>query len=141
MRHKRRDRRSRIGVGAGNWFFSLSNLPTLACGGGGTTKWWKGGRRAKRAHAANNGQPTKGRPFYGQAKGQLRLTWRSYAGPPQHINSSPPKGETTHYILRVASAQGAADWRSGPRWSILSVLCPVHPFPLRGISPQGETRK
>ena len=25
-------------------------------------------------------------------------------------------------------AQGAADWRSGPRWSILSVLCPVHPF-------------
>ena len=37
-------------------------------------------------------------------------------------------------------AQGAADWRSGPRWSILSVLCPVHPFPLRGISPQGEKR-
>ena len=25
----------------------------------------------------------KGRPFYGQAKGQLRLTWRSSAGPPQ----------------------------------------------------------
>jgi len=37
-------------------------------------------------------------------------------------------------------AQGAADWRSGPRRSILSVLCPVHPFPLRGTSPQGETR-
>ena len=37
-------------------------------------------------------------------------------------------------------AQGAADWRSGPRWTILSVLCPVHPFPLRGNSPQGETR-
>ena len=37
-------------------------------------------------------------------------------------------------------ARGAADWRSGPRWSILSVLCPVHPFPLRGTSPQGETR-
>ena len=37
-------------------------------------------------------------------------------------------------------AQGAADWRSEPRWSILSVLCPVHPFPLRGTSPQGETR-
>ena len=53
---------------------------------------------------------------------------------------SPPKGETTHYILRVALLRGAADWRSGPRWSILSVLCPVHPFPLRGTSPQGETR-
>ena len=37
-------------------------------------------------------------------------------------------------------AQGAADWRSGPRWSILSVLYPVHPFPLRGTSPQGETK-
>ncbi len=37
-------------------------------------------------------------------------------------------------------AQAVADWRSGPRWSILSVLCPVHPFPLRGTSPQGETR-
>ncbi len=37
-------------------------------------------------------------------------------------------------------AQGAADWRSGPRWGIISALCPVHPFPLRGTSPQGETR-
>ena len=36
-------------------------------------------------YAAENGQPTKGRPFYGQAKGQLWLTWRSYAGPPQPI--------------------------------------------------------
>ena len=35
-------------------------------------------------------------------------------------------------------AQGAADWRSGPRWSILSMLCPVHPFPLRGTSPRWE---
>ena len=62
-----------------------------------------------------------------------------------------PTGETTHYILCVAPllqnvfavhrfAQGAADWRSGPRWSIISVLCTVHPFPLRGTSPQGETR-
>ncbi len=62
-----------------------------------------------------------------------------------------PTGKTTHYILCVAPllqnvfavhrfAQGAADWRSGPRWSIISVLCPVHPFPLRGTSPQGETR-
>ena len=37
-------------------------------------------------------------------------------------------------------ARGAADWRSGPRRSILSVLCPVHPFPRRGTSPHGETR-
>ena len=31
-----------------------------------------------------------GRPFYGQAKGQLWLTWRSYAGPPQYF--IPPEG-------------------------------------------------
>ena len=43
--------------------------------------------------------------------------------------------------LCITSIRGAADWRSGPRWSILSVLCLVHPFPLRGTSPQGETRK
>ena len=42
--------------------------------------------------------------------------------------------------IQPGFAQGAADWRSGPRRSILSVLCPVHPFPLRGTSPQGETR-
>ncbi len=42
--------------------------------------------------------------------------------------------------LCIASIRGAADWRSVPRWSILSVLCPVHPLPLRGTSPQGETR-
>ena len=30
--------------------------------------------------------------------------------------------------VQPSSAQGAADWRSGPRWSILSVLCLVHPF-------------
>ena len=41
--------------------------------------------------------------------------------------------------VRCASLRsGAADWRSGPRWSILSVLCPVHPFPLRGTSPRWE---
>ena len=42
-------------------------------------------------------------------------------------------------------AQGAADWRSGPRWSIISVLCPVHPFattwhfPSRGNKKIGGT--
>ena len=25
-------------------------------------------------------------------------------------------------------AQGAADWRSGPRWGVKSAFCPVHPF-------------
>ena len=39
----------------------------------------------------------KGRPFYGQAKGELRLTWRSYAGPPQHTYSSPRSGDTATF--------------------------------------------
>ena len=30
-----------------------------------------------------------GKPFYGQAKGLLWLTWRSYAGPPQSIYLQP----------------------------------------------------
>ena len=55
-----------------------------------------------------------------------------------------PYKSSSHSANHVRSvhrfAQGAADWRSGPRWSIISVLCPVHPFPLRGTSPQGETR-
>ena len=33
------------------------------------------------------GQPTIGRPFYVQAKGQLRLTWRPSAGSPQSEGS------------------------------------------------------
>ena len=63
----------------------------------------------------------------------------------RHYNTHCPIGRYRNVrpegpsILRTFS-RGAADWRSGPRWSILSVLCPVHPFPLRGTSPQGETR-
>ena len=41
------------------------------------------------------------------------------------------------YVL-LPFAQGAADWRSGPRWSIISVLCPVHPLPLRGVPLKGK---
>ena len=53
----------------------------------------------------------------------------------------------TGFAVRFASLRsgGAADWRSGPRWSILSVLCPVHPFaslrhfPSRGNEKIGGT--
>ena len=38
------------------------------------------------------GQPTIGRPFYGQAKGLLWLTWMSYARPPQY--NIPSEGES-----------------------------------------------
>ena len=54
----------------------------------------------------------KGRPFYGQAMGQLRLTCTFSAECAQRDRNAPlsppmavlpPKGETTHYILCVAS--------------------------------------
>ena len=79
---------------------------------------------------------------------------------PHLLKRVPPacKGGEDHEVAREA-----ADWRSGPRWSILSVLCPVHPFAttwhfthreachwIRGsllspmnpvpLPPQGETR-
>ena len=45
--------------------------------------------RAPTSPARTVSQPI-GKPFYGQAKGLLWLTWRSYAGPPQYY--IPPEG-------------------------------------------------
>ena len=56
----------------------------------------------------------------------------------RHYNTHRPlKGKRlTTFCASLRS--GAADWRSGPRWSILSVLCPVHPLPLRGVPLKGK---
>ena len=45
--------------------------------------------RAPTSPAGTVSQPI-GKPFNGQAKGLLWLTWRSYAGPPQYF--IPPEG-------------------------------------------------
>ena len=45
-------------------------------------KKWR--RRRRTSPAGTVSQPI-GKPFNGQAKGLLWLTWRSYAGPPQYI--------------------------------------------------------
>ena len=50
-------------------------------------KWRPKGRRTPPAGTVS--QPI-GKPFNGQAKGLLWLTWRSYAGPPQYF--IPPEG-------------------------------------------------
>ena len=50
-------------------------------------KWRPKGRRTSPAGTVS--QPI-GKPFNGQAKGLLWLTWRSYAGPPQYF--IPPEG-------------------------------------------------
>ena len=49
-------------------------------------KW----RRRRRTSPAGTVSQPIGKPFNGQAKGLLWLTWRSYAGPPQYY--IPPEG-------------------------------------------------
>ena len=58
----------------------------------------------------------------------------------RHYNTYRPKGETTHYILHVASLRGPPI--GGQENDRVSYLCstPYTLLPLRGISPQGETR-
>ena len=53
--------------------------------------WWRRSARGPWSPAlplsSGVGQPTIGRPFYVQAKGQLRLTWRPSAGSPHSEGS------------------------------------------------------
>ena len=49
-----------------------------------------------------------GKPFNGQAKGLLWLTWRSYAGPPQYY--IPPEGEALNLPVRRSRSQ-AEPWQ------------------------------
>ena len=81
------------------------------------------------------------------AKG-VQANWihRGAPRPANPVRRHPAKSVCTRvrmimiFLFYVLSpfAQGAADWRSGPRWSILSVLCPVHPLPLRGVPLKGK---
>ena len=105
-------------VGIGTWAV-LSSIPEGACACG------------AEGHMASIGPPALG------AKGCVeRLR---------------PTGETTHYDLCVAGAPAnhvrCASLRSGGRRLAVRTAMdhpigalPVHPFPLRGNSPQGETR-
>ena len=47
------------------------------------------------------GQPTIGKPLIGQARGQLRLTWRSYVGPPQSGEISFHDSYKLHCVIAV----------------------------------------
>ena len=66
--------------------------------------------RAPTSPAGTVSQPI-GKPFNGQAKGLLWLTWRSYAGPPQYY--IPPEGEALNLPVRRSRSQ-AEPWRPGP---------------------------
>ena len=63
--------------------------------------------RAPTSPAGTVSQPI-GKPFNGQAKGLLWLTWRSYAGPPQYY--IPPEGEALNLPVRRSRSQ-AEPWQ------------------------------
>ena len=58
--------------------------------------------RAPTSPAGTVSQPI-GKPFNGQAKGLLWLTWRSYAGPPQYY--IPPEGGALNLPVRRSRSQ------------------------------------
>ena len=71
-------------------------------------KWRPKGRRTSPAGTVS--QPI-GKPFNGQAKGLLWLTWRSYAGPPQYFitpegGALNPSGRRQPVPDRTLGAQG-----------------------------------
>ena len=75
-----------------------------------------------------------GKPFNGQAKGLLWLTWRSYAGPPQYIylpraEARSPSGRRQPVPDRTFGAQGQ---RTGGA---------INPHARKGVSTFGNTEK
>ena len=64
-------------------------------------KKWR--RRRRTSPAGTVSQPI-GKPFNGQAKGLLWLTWRSYAGPPQYF--IPPEGESPQPACKAKPITG-----------------------------------
>ena len=88
--------------------------------------------RAPTSPAGTVSQPI-GKPFNGQAKGLLWLTWRSYAGPPQYYippegGALNPSGRRQPVPDRTLGAQGR---RPGGA---------MNPQPRRGCQPSGIQR-
>ena len=93
-------------------------------------KWRPWGRRTPPAGTVS--QPI-GKPFNGQAKGLLWLTWRSYAGPPQYF--IPPEGGALNLPVRRSRSQ-AEPWQpraKGP--AAPSTLTPIRACQPSGIQP------
>ena len=91
-------------------------------------KWRPKGRRTPPAGTVS--QPI-GKPFNGQAKGLLWLTWKSYAGPPQYF--IPPEGGALNPPVRRSRSQ-AEPWQpraKGPAAG--STLTPVRACQPSGI--------
>ena len=72
-------------------------------------KKWR--RRRRTSPVGTVSQPI-GKPFNGQAKGLLWLTWRSYAGPPQYY--IPPEGGSPEPVREASAGPGQNLWRPRP---------------------------
>ena len=73
-------------------------------------KKWR--RRRRTSPVGTVSQPI-GKPFNGQAKGLLWLTWRSYAGPPQYF--IPPEGGALNLPVRRQPITGRTLGAQGQR--------------------------
>ena len=67
---------------------------------------------------------TKRRPFYGQAKGQLRLTWKPSAGSPQSEGSR-FKTIVNQLSLNTGRQEGAVAGGSPPLWCLTAPPSPT----------------
>ena len=94
-------------------------------------KKWR--RRRRTSPVGTVSQPI-GKPFYGQAKSLLWLTWRSYAGPPQYF--IPPEGGALNPSGRRQPVPdrtlGAQSQRPGGA---------INPHARKGVSTFGNTGK
>ena len=92
-------------------------------------KWRPKGRHTFPAGTVS--QPI-GKPFNGQAKGLLWLTWRSYAGPPQYY--IPPEGESPQPVREASAGPGQNPGSPGPKGPAAgSTLTPVRACQPSGI--------
>ena len=89
--------------------------------------------KAPTSPAGTVSQPI-GKPFNGQAKGLLWLTWRSYAGPPQYYIT--PEGESPQPACKAKPITGRTLAAQGQRpggW--------LNPHARKGVSTFGNTGK
>ena len=105
------------------WFRGEFYMPPQAA-----IKWR---RQAPTSPAGTVSQPI-GKPFNGQAKGLLWLTWRSYAGPPQYY--IPPEGGALNPPVRRQPITGGTLGAQGQRPGGA-----INPHARKGVSTFGNT--
>ena len=81
--------------------------------GFGRQRRYKKWRRRRRTSPAGTVRQPIGKPFNGQAKGLLWLTWRSYAGPPQYYIT--PEGESPQPVREASAGPGQNPGSPGPK--------------------------